>query len=110
MGGPRQLTDIAVGISLQSCDQTEINVFQVYIPPSWIFHYRFIPVQSYNIATIPIRLLDPQNIGEAVVISLLSCVQAEIYAFQVNMPHLDFPLPVVSGKPTIIVTIDMAVH
>ena len=45
---------VAFGISLLSCVQAEINVFQVYWSPSWIFHFRFLPVWSYNTAYIPI--------------------------------------------------------
>ena len=46
--------DIAVGIVLLSCLQAGIYVRQVYMPPSWIFHFRFLPVWSCNIATDPI--------------------------------------------------------
>ena len=40
------------------------------------------PVYAYaskRIHTIPIVLLDPENVGVAFGISLLSCIQAEIY-------------------------------
>ena len=77
--------DIAVGIQLllPSCVQAKIHIFQVCMPPSWIFHFLFLPVWSRNIATNPIVQLDPENIGITVGISLLSCVQAEICVFQV---------------------------
>ena len=45
---------VAVGISLLSGAQAELYVFKVYRPPSWICHFRFLPVWSYNIATTSI--------------------------------------------------------
>ena len=44
---------VAFGISLLSCVQAEINVFEVYGSSSWIFHIRFLSVWLYNIITIP---------------------------------------------------------
>ena len=41
-------------LALLYCIQAKIYVFQVYMPPSWIFHFRFLPVWSYNIATTSI--------------------------------------------------------
>ena len=43
----------------------------------------------------PIGKLDPENIGIAVVNSLMSCLEAEILAFEVwRPPSWIFPLPV----------------
>ena len=78
--------DTADGISLLTCVQAEVNVFSIQMPPTWISHFRFLPVWWYNIATTPIAQLDPENIGTALGIALLSCIQAEIYVFQVYMP------------------------
>jgi len=39
-----------------------------------------LPVKSDSIVDITVGLLEPQNIGLAVVIALLSCVQVEICA------------------------------
>ena len=49
-----EIVGVAFGISLLSGVQAEINVFQVYWLPSWIFHFRFLPIWSYNSATITI--------------------------------------------------------
>ena len=73
----------AVIMSLLPRVQAEIYVFEVLRPLSWFFHLRFPPVCSYNNAPKFIRLLDSKNIGKAVAISLLSCVQAEMNVFEV---------------------------
>jgi len=76
---------IAVGISLLSFIPAEIYVFQVLRLPSWIFNFRFLPVWywSYGIANRSMGQLDPDNIGLALGIVLLSGVQAKIHAFEV---------------------------
>ena len=79
-------TGIAVGISLLSCAQAELTLFEVYRPPSWNLYFRFLPVRSYNIVTTSFGLLDLENIGIAVGVSLLSCAQAELYVFKVHRP------------------------
>jgi hypothetical protein len=33
------------------CVKAGINVLEVFIPPSWIFHFRFLPVWAYSIFT-----------------------------------------------------------
>ena len=66
---------IAVGIALISIVQAEIHAFEVYGPPSWFFS---LPVWSHSILMSPIGKLDPKNIGIAVEISLISCLEAEI--------------------------------
>ena len=71
---------IAVGIALISSVQTEIHAFEVYRLPSWIFP---LPVWSHYSLVSPIGKLDPENIGIAVGISLISCLEAEIHAFEV---------------------------
>ena len=60
--------------------QAEIHAFEIYRPPSWIF---LLPVQSHSILVSPDGKLDPENIGMAVGISLISCLEAEIHAFEV---------------------------
>ena len=72
--------DVAVGIALISCVQAKIHAFEIYWPPSWIFP---LPVQSHNILMSPDGKLDPENIGITVEISLISCLEADIYAFEV---------------------------
>jgi len=47
-------------------------------PPSWIFYFWFLPVWSYNIATIHIGQMDPDNIGIAVGMLLLPCLKSYI--------------------------------
>ena len=71
---------IAVGISLISCLEAEIHAFEVWRPPSWIFAF---PVPSHSILMSPNGKLDPENIGIAVGFSLISCLEAEIHAFEV---------------------------
>ena len=64
----------------------------MYRPPSWIF---LLPVQSHSILISPNGKLDPKNIGLAIEISLISCLEAEIHAFEVSRPpSWIFPLPV----------------
>ena len=67
--------------------QATIHVFEIYRPPSWIFP---IPVQSHSILMSPNGKLDPKNIGIAVEISLITCLDAEIHAFEFRGRHLGF--------------------
>ena len=76
-------TGIAVEISLISCLGAEIHAFGVQRPPSWIFP---LPVWSHSLLVCPNGKLDPENIGIAVGISLISCLEAEIHAFDVLRP------------------------
>ena len=56
-----------------------------------------LPVWFYSILICPNEKLDPKNIGIAVGISLISCLGAEIHAFEVwRPPSWIFPLPVQS--------------
>ena len=71
---------VAVGIALISCVQAEIHAFEVYRLPSWIFP---LPVWSHCSLVSPIGKLDPENVGIAVGISLISCLGAEIHTFEV---------------------------
>ena len=87
-------TGIAVGISLISCLEAEIHAFEVWRPPSWIFPF---PVQSHSIFMSPNVKLDPENIGLAVGISLISRLGAEIHALEAKRPpSWIVPLPVLS--------------
>ena len=69
--------------------QVEIHAFEIYRPPSWIF---LLPVLSHSILMSRNEKLGPKNIGIAVGISLISCLEAEIHAFEVLRPPaiLDF--------------------
>ena len=89
-----------VGIALLSRIKTEINVFQVYMPPSQIFHFRFLHVRSYSIATFSIGQLDPKNIGVAAIISLLSFASEDNCISSLEAAILDFPLLVASDSFT----------
>ena len=83
---------IAVEIPLISCLEAEIHAFEVKRLPSWIFSR---PVQSHSIPMSLNGKFDPENIGIAVEISLISCLKAEIHAFEVSRPpSWIFPLPV----------------
>ena len=85
---------LAVGISLLSCLGAEIHAFGVGRPPSWIFP---LPVWSHSHVMSPNGKLDPENIGIAVGISLISRLRAEIHALEVKRPpSWIFPLPVSS--------------
>jgi len=49
---------------------------------SGVRHLEFLlPVTSYSITIITVEYLAPKNMGVAVGISLLSCLQVEIYVF-----------------------------
>ena len=74
---------IAVEISLISYLRAEIQAIEVLRPPSWIFPRS---VRSHSILMSPNEKLDPKNIGIAVGISLISCLKAEIHAFEVQRP------------------------
>ena len=87
---------VAVGISLISCLGAEIHVFEVWRPPSWIFP---LPVRSHSIPISPSGMLDFENVGLAVGISVISCwlpwLEAEIHAIEVlRPPSWIFKLPV----------------
>ena len=69
----------------------EKHAFEVLRPPSWIFT---LPVWSHSTLMSPNGELDSENIGIAVGISLISCLEVEIYAFEVwRPPSWIFPLP-----------------
>ena len=78
---------VAVGISLLSHTQAEIYtiayVLPVYSSHVWFTGYADIGEYSY---TSPTVLLDPENVGVAVGISLLSHTQAEIYDIAYVLP------------------------
>ena len=83
---------VAVGIALIFCVQAEILAFEVDKLPSWIFPF---PVWSHCSLVSPIGMRDTENIGIAVGISLIFCLGAEIYAFEVlRPPSWIFLLPV----------------
>ena len=71
---------VTVGISLKSCLGAEMHAFEVWRPPSWICP---LPVRSHSFLTSPNGKPDPKNIGIVVEISLISCLEAEIHAFEV---------------------------
>ena len=74
---------VAVGIALISNVQAQIHAFEIHRPLFWMFP---LPVQSHSILMSPIGKLDPENIGIAAGISLISCLEAEIHAFEVWRP------------------------
>ena len=83
---------VAVGSALISSVQAEIRAFEVYRPPSWIFPF---PVCSHSNLMSSNGKPDPENIGIAVEISLISCLGTEIQALEVwRQPFGIFPLPV----------------
>ena len=76
---------MALGISLIYCVKAEIHAFEFYRPPSCIFHFRF--GRSLSISSS--GLLDPRCINLvaiAVGISYLTCLGAELVAFEVLRP------------------------
>ena len=90
---------VAVGISSIACLGAEKHAIKVYRPPSWIFA---LPVWSHSLLVSLIGKLDPENIGIAVEISLICCLGAEIFAFEVWRPSSwSFPLPVRSRSISI---------
>ena len=74
---------LAVGILSISCLGAKKHAIKVYRPPSWIFT---LPVWSHSLLMSLIGKVDPENIGIAVGISLISCLEAEIHAFDVLRP------------------------
>jgi len=85
-------TGIAVLISLISCIEAEITLFQIYFRLiSAIFDLSFFQTWD-NIRSSLIGLPDLENMGIAVGISFLSCIEAKIcdilYLLPVNDSHL----------------------
>jgi len=74
---------ISVDISLVSCTQAKIHVISNLFPVSAAICDVQLTLTSHNNRTTPVVLSDPENVGLAVGISLLSCVQVEIYVFEV---------------------------
>ena len=82
----------AVGISSISCLGAEKHAIKVYWPPSWNFP---VTVWSHSLLVSLIGKRDPENIGMAFGISVISGLRAEIHAFEVcRPPSWIFPLPV----------------
>ena len=75
--------NIAVGILSLSRLGAEKHAIKDCRPPSWIFP---LSVWSYSILMSPNGELDPENIGIAVGISLISRLGAEIHALEVWRP------------------------
>ena len=92
-------TGIADKMLLIFCLGAEKHAIKVYRPPYWIFT---LPVWSHSLMMSPNGKLDPENIGMAVGISLISCLGAEIHEFEVmRPPSWIFPLPVWSHSTPI---------
>ena len=70
---------LAVGILSLPCLGAEKHAIKECQPPSWIFP----PVWSHSHVMNPNGKLDPENIGIAVGISVISCLEAKIHAFEV---------------------------
>ena len=78
--------------SLITCLRAQRHAIEVERSPSWIF---LLPVWSHSILTSPNGMLDPENMGIAVEILLISCLEAEIHVIKVcRPPSWIFPLPV----------------
>ena len=71
---------LAVGISLLSCAQAEIQKLQVSRPPSWIFHFRFLSLRSYIVTTSLVGYFDPPKHGY-IRWNCVACLQAKIEVF-----------------------------
>ena len=71
---------IAVGISSPSCLGAQKYAIKECQPLSWILP---LPVWSHSHVMSPNGKIDPKNIGIAVGISLISCLEAKIRAFEV---------------------------
>ena len=83
---------LAVGNLSLSCLGAEKHAIKECQPPSWIFP---LAVWSHCILMSPNGELDPENIGIAVGISLISRLVAEIHALEVKRPpSWIFPHPV----------------
>jgi len=79
---------IAAKMSLLSCIQAGNTIFHMHFRlQAAIYNVLLIPILS-SILICPVMLLDPENIGIADGIVLLSCLQAEIYVI---------PCPCTSG-------------
>ena len=64
---------------LVSCTHTETLVLSNLLPICDVIFDSPITLTSRSFCTYPVVLYDTKNIGKAVVISLLSCPQAEVY-------------------------------
>ena len=73
----------AVGIALIPNVHAQIHAFKMHRPPSWMCP---LLVQSHSILMSLIGKLDPKNVGIAVGISLISCLEADIHASEVWKP------------------------
>ena len=78
---------IAVGIPFISCLRAQRHAIEVERSPSWIFP---LPVWSHSILMSLNGILDPENIGLAVKILLIICLEAEIHAIKFTGRHLGF--------------------
>ena len=82
----------AAGILSLSCLGVEKHAIKECRPPSWIFP---LLVWSHSHVMSPNGKLDPENIGIAVGILLISCLEAKLHAFEVwRPPSWIFLLPV----------------
>jgi len=76
---------VAVGISLLSCIQAEIFVIAYVRLMAAIFDL-LVTVTLESIRISYSVLLDPENVVVAIGISLLSCLEAEIFVFAYVLP------------------------
>ena len=74
---------LAVGILSLSCLGAKKHAIKECQPPSWIFT---LPVWSHCHVMSPNGKLDPENIGIAVGISVIFCLEAKIHAIEVWWP------------------------
>jgi len=76
---------IAVGITLITCLRAQRHANGVERSPSWILIFP-LPVWSLSILVGFNVMLDPENIGKADEILLISCQKLQIHAFVVLRP------------------------
>ena len=77
---------LAVGIALLSCIRAEIYVISYLLRlMAAIFDFRHTQM-SNSLATSLSVVPDPENVGIAVGIPLLSCIRAEIYVISCLLP------------------------
>ena len=77
---------IADGISMLSCIEAEIYVTAYVLPvQGHMFDFRHAQMSDSFPTSLSV-LPDSENLGIAVVISLLLCIEAEIYVISVLLP------------------------
>jgi hypothetical protein len=81
-----QNMDIAVRFSLLSLYKLGYTLLHIHFRLMAAIFDFILPLASHSICACPIVLLDPENVGIAVEISLLSGLEAEIHDFPYPLP------------------------